>query len=116
MERLSVLEKKLALLIEAKKNDVQRIQELSLELDVQREENGKLREQVLTMQTSLQEEVTKLCEENTLFRSQIEKLEDALMARHQSIEVLNQEREMAKMALDDLIKTLDVIVEDEQPR
>ena len=40
----------------------------------------------------------------------IEKLEDSLLTRHQNIEELSTERELTKMAVDDLIKSIDTIV------
>jgi hypothetical protein len=111
MEQLSVLEKKLMMLIESKKRDAQRLCELSQELERQREENLKLREQMDCLQQAAQSEIAKIMEEGNLLRSQIEKLENTLLVRHQNSE---QERELTKMAVDDLIKSIDIVVEHEQ--
>lgn len=113
MEHFSVLEKKLMILIESKKSDMARMSELSAELKMMKEENLKLAEAVESAQNSSNDDLSKLLEENEQLRQQIEKLEDTLLVRHQSIEGLNQERELAKMAVDDLIKSIDILVEHE---
>ncbi len=110
MEQLGVLEKKLMLLIESKKQDVQRIADLASEVDQLKEEKVVLSDQF----AQEKEMVLHFQEENTSLRSQIEKLEDTLLVRHQNVEGLNQERELTKMAVDDLIKSIDVLFEAEQ--
>lgn len=114
MEQLSVLEKKLAALIESKKSDLGKIQELSFEVEQLKEENSKLREQLDAREKSADLELQQAREENGALRSHIEKLEDSLLVRHQNIEAMNQERELAKMAVEDLIKDIDSIVGNEQ--
>jgi chromosome segregation ATPase len=114
MEQLSVLEKKLSALIESKKHDLGKIQELSFEIEQLKEENAQLREQLDARQKSSEVELQQARDENVSLRSQIEKLEDSLLVRHQNIEAMNQERELAKMAVEDLIKDIDSIVGSEQ--
>lgn len=110
MEQLGVLEKKLVSLIESKKQDVQRIADLTAQVDQLKEEKALLNGQL----TQEKESGLRLYEENTSLRTQVEKLEDALLVRHQSVEGLNQERELTKMAVDDLIKSIDILIEAEQ--
>lgn len=114
MEQLGVLEKKLAALIESKKNDIARIQELSFEIEQLKEDNVRLHEQLEARVQTSESELQKVLEENTALRGQVEKLEDSLLVRHQNIEAMNQERELAKMAVEDLIKDIDSIVGNEQ--
>jgi chromosome segregation ATPase len=109
MEQFSILEKKLMALIEIKKQDTQRITDLTLELERSRDERRSLEER----STVLQQELVNAHEEITLLRAQTEKLEEGLLARHQNIEGLHQERELTKMAVDDLIKSIDVLIEAE---
>ena len=113
MEQFGVLEKKLMMLIESKKKDAVRMSELCIELEMSKEENLKMREQLASVKQSSGDEFTRLMEENEQLRKQVEKLEDTLLVRHQSIEGLNQERELTKMAVDDLIKSIDILVEHE---
>lgn len=114
MEQLSVLEKKLTALIESKKNDLGKIQELSFEIEQLKEENAKLRDQIIAHEASATAELQQVQEENATLRAHVEKLEDTLLVRHQNIEAMNQERELAKMAVEDLIKDIDLIVGNEQ--
>ena len=116
MEQLSILEKKIALLIENKKNDARRLQDLTLELEVFREENAQLLLLLEETRKTSGEELKEVLEQNTSLSAQVEKLEETLLVRHQNLEALNQERELAKMAVDDLIKDIDLIVKNEQPQ
>lgn len=114
MERLGILEKKLGLLIESKKHDAERIGELSMQLEEQKEEGLKLLLELELLKTSTQDDVTRVQEENLALKSQVEQLENTLLVRHQNMEGLNQERELTKMAVDDLIKSIDTLIEAEQ--
>jgi Asp-tRNA(Asn)/Glu-tRNA(Gln) amidotransferase C subunit len=107
MEQLSVLEKKLNVLLESKRN-------LALEAERCKEENARLREEAEQNEALLREEVVKLAAENAELYAKVEKLENTLLVRHQSIEGLNQERELTKMAMEDLIKSIDMLVGTEQ--
>lgn len=113
MEQLSVLEKKLMMLIESKKKDAARISELCMELEMKSQDHLKLSQEMESTRGSSQDEMVRLMEENEQLKKQVEKLEDTLLVRHQSIEGLNQEREFTKMAVDDLIKSIDILVEQE---
>lgn len=114
MERLGILEKKLGLLIESKKHDAERIGELSMQLEEQKEEGLKLLLELELLKTSTLDDVTRVQEENLALKSQVEQLENTLLVRHQNMEGLNQERELTKMAVDDLIKSIDTLIEAEQ--
>ncbi len=114
MEQFGILEKKLSLLIESKRSDMLRIAELDQELVLVKEECFKMQEQLEHAGDDLRGEVGLLKEENQQLRLQAEKLEEALLARHQSLEGLSQERELTKMAVDDLIKSIDVLIEPER--
>lgn len=113
MEHLSVLEKKIALLIESKKNDTQRLHEVTAELDSFREENANLLMQLDELRKTTEAEYTRLFEENVRLIAQAERLEDTLLTGRQNVEALSQERELTKMAVDDLIKDIDLIVNPE---
>lgn len=113
MEQLSVLEKKLALLIESKKNDIKLIKELNDHLNNLETENAKLKEQ-LEYLTEIQDELKVVNQKNKELNEQLEKLENNLLTRHDNLENLNQERELTKMAVEDLIKDIDTIVGNNQ--
>lgn len=86
MDALNVLEQKIAMLIESKKQDLSTIKDL-------------------------QSAVAQLQEENKQLKDQLEKVEHSLLTGHQNVEELHQERALTKMVLDDLIKSIDVLVE-----
>lgn len=86
MDALGVLEQKIATLIESKKTDLSCIRDLKLNVE-------------------------RLQEENKQLKDQLEKLENSLLVRHQSVEELHQEKVLTKMVLDDLIKSIDLLVE-----
>lgn len=86
MDALGVLEQKIAALIESNKTDLTCIKDLRLTVERLQEENKQLKEQ-------------------------LEKLENSLLVRHQSVEELHQEKVLTKMVLDDLIKSIDLLVE-----
>lgn len=88
MEALSLLERKIASLIESKKQDLEAI-------------------------TKLREENKQLCAENMQLKEQLEKVETSILMRHQNLEELNQEKALVKMVVDDLIKNIDQLVLEE---
>lgn len=61
----------------------------------------------------LQEDNNKLSEQISQLKSQIELMEHSMLNGHQNIEELNQEHELAKMMVGDLIKNIDILVERE---
>lgn len=113
MEHLSVLEKKIALLIESKKNDARRLQDVTSELETFREESVRLAAQLEELKKTSESERIKLLEENARLNARAEKLEDTILTGKQNVEALSQERELTKMAVDDLIKDIDSIVNPE---
>ncbi|HZW61887.1 MAG TPA: hypothetical protein VFF04_06715 [Candidatus Babeliales bacterium] len=82
MEALSVLEKKIAALVEL-------VQEL-------------------------REEKSKLVEQNAQLMARIEHAEDSLLTDNERLEKLNQERALTKTVVDDLIRSIDLLVENEK--
>jgi len=110
MEYLGILEKKIGQLLESAKQDAQQLSELKKESEQLKVENSELLQQLASDDGSVKEEVVTLRKENEDLRKQIEKLEDSLLARHESIEALSQEKELTRMAVDDLIKDIDSIV------
>ena len=88
MEALTILEQKVAALIESKRSDVERMHLLLEELSQVKNENLQLRESLDT-------------------------LENTLLSRHESFEELTQERMITKTVVDDLIKSIDMLIEAE---
>ena len=82
MEALNVLEQKIASLIESKKQDLELIKQLKSDLACAHQENMKLKEQS-------------------------EKLEDSLLTRQ---EESTEKLEELNMVVDDLIKSIDLLV------
>ncbi len=89
MEALSLLERKIAALIESKKQDLEII-------------------------AQLKQENSCLLEENVQLKEQLEKVETSMLMRHQNIEELNQEKALVKLVVDDLIQNIDQLVGQEQ--
>ncbi len=110
MEYLGVLEKKIGLLLENAKQNAFKLSELTQECEQLKEENSELLKQFVSDDGSVKEEAAGLRKENEGLRKQIEKLEDSLLARGESLEALSQEKELTRMAVDDLIKDIDSIV------
>lgn len=90
MEVLHILEEKIARLIESKKKDVELI-------------------------GALKKEVSVLQQDNEILKNNVEKLEHSLLAYDTNATALNQERELAKMAVDDLIGSIDALIGEESP-
>lgn len=90
MEVLHILEEKIARLIESKKKDVELI-------------------------GALKKEVSVLQQENETLKNSVEKLEQSLLAYDTNATALNQERELAKIAVDDLIGSIDALIGEESP-
>ena len=89
MEGLQILEQKIAALIESKRQDLSVISDLKAENERLSVENMKLKEQT-------------------------EKIEHSMLSSHQGFESLHQERELTKMVVDDLIKSIDILVDQHQ--
>lgn len=63
---------------------------------------------------SLKADKIALEEENCLLRSKLENLENTMLVQEKREKDWNQEIELTKMAVDDLIKSIDILVEQEQ--
>ncbi len=88
MEVLRILEEKIAQLIQSKKLDLEIIEQLKNER--------------LTLQ-----------EGNKRLSSEILRLEEALLTHTRNSKELDEEREMTKMTVDELIQNIDVLLEKE---
>ncbi|HBL98706.1 TPA: hypothetical protein DDZ86_03630 [Candidatus Dependentiae bacterium] len=88
MEILRVLEEKIAQLIQSKKLDLEIIEQLKREQLSLREENKKL-------------------------SGEVTRLEEALLAQAKTREEFDEEREITKMTVDELIQNIDVLLEKE---
>jgi len=90
---LSLLEEKVIRLVDMVKHFKQSNQSLQ-------EENKTLREEYQLFQ-----------EENQMLKNQLMRAENSLVTEAKDIEELSQEKMMTKMILDDLIKSIDSLVE-----
>ena len=88
MEVLHVLEEKVAQLVQVKKQDNERIEQLKRE------------------KLALQEEIKRLVGE-------VQRMESTLLASTKSSKDLDDEREMTRMAVDDLIQNIDALLNKE---
>jgi len=61
----------------------------------------------------LKAEKAVLVEESVELRDRLEKLESSLLLREQNVEEHSQEMVLTKMVVDDLIKSIDLLVEQE---
>jgi hypothetical protein len=55
-----------------------------------------------------------LIEENKSLAARLESLENSLMKESKTMEELNQERQLTRMAVDELIQSIDRLVEEQQ--
>ena len=62
----------------------------------------------------LKMEKARLAEENLQLQAKLEMLEDSLLTDNESIDKLNQERALTKTVVDDLIRSIDLLVEEKQ--
>ncbi len=62
----------------------------------------------------LKKEKAKLVEENFQLLTKLEILENSLLTDSERIEKLNQERALTKTVVDDLIRSIDLLVEEKQ--
>jgi len=88
MEVLRILEEKIAKLVQSKKQDLEFIAQLKQERVV-------------------------LLEENNRLSGEVARLEDTVLKSTKNSKELDEEREMAKMAVDELIHNIDSLLEKE---
>ena len=88
MEALSILEQKITALLDSKRQDLEQIKLLRSDME-------------------------KVCQENLQLRDSLEKIETTLLSRHENFEELAVERSRAKTMVDDLIKSIDLLIEAE---
>jgi len=96
MEALGLLENKI-------KNLVELIGKL-------KDENAKLK----IRESRLADENNRLLQENDGLKKQLESFEGAVVQNTKNLDELNQEKALTKMVVDDLIKSIDSLVEENQ--
>lgn len=68
---------------------------------------------LVKLTSELKTENSKLIEENLRLKENVETLEHSLLKNHQNLEELQQEKAMTKMVVDDLLKNIDSLVNNE---
>lgn len=102
MDVLTALEQKIGSLLELVKHLTERTKKLELE-----------NEKLLAEQLNLTNLNAQLTQESTELRAQLEKIEFSALKGNSQIEELNQEKALTKLVLDDLIQSIDSLVERE---
>ena len=97
---LSLLEEKVVRLVDL-------VQELKQAKVTLQKENLILQEEIQFMQKEVQE----LQEENQMLKHQLMRAENSLVSETKDLEELSQEKMMTKMIVDDLIRSIDSLVE-----
>lgn len=69
---------------------------------------------LVDMIKSLKQANQSLSEENQMLKHQLMKTESSLVAETKDLEELSQEKTMAKMLIDDLIKSIDSLVDQKE--
>ncbi len=93
------------------------VQEKSTELNKQGLNLGVLEDKVIRLVEAVQHfkaESLRLAEENARLRQSLDTLERSLMVESKDLEKLSEEKAMAKVAVDDLIKSIDFLISDAQ--
>jgi chromosome segregation ATPase len=103
METLSVLEKKIASLVTLIKDLKTQNNQLQVEKDT------------LSLECDvLKEQHTKLAQANAHLIEQLDAIESSLLQGTKDVEDLSLEKSLTKAVVDDLIKSIDALVENEQ--
>lgn len=69
---------------------------------------------LIEMIKELKAEKAQLIEENIELKQKLESFESSLLSREKHVEERNQEIVLTKMVVDDLIKSIDLLVEEQQ--
>ena len=102
MEALSVLEDKIRSLVTFVKELKTHNEALQLDKRKLEEENEELKA-----------ENAKFAEENAQLIAQLKGIEESILKENKQVKELNQERSITKAVVDDLIKSIDILVEHE---
>jgi len=102
MESLMVLEKKLYQLVALVEDFSQKNKNYIIE-------NESLKQEL----EELKFENAKFAEDNAQLAAQLKSIEDSLQKENTESHVLQQERSLAKIVVDDLIKSIDALIEQE---
>lgn len=100
METLYVLEEKIRLLVEAIRSLKKENEIFKLENSIVKEENG-----------DLKTENARLAENNAQLSTQLRNIEDSMLKESGYVLELKEEQGVTKSILDDLIKSIDLMVE-----
>lgn len=103
MDSFAILEEKIKILVSRIKALQAETNELKLE-----------REELLAKTNDLILENAKLVEENTEASRKLKEIECSQTKGNKELESLSEERELTKVAVDDLIKSIDVLVKNER--
>jgi regulator of replication initiation timing len=93
------------------------VQEKNTELNKQGLNLGVLEDKVIRLVEAVQHfkaESIRLAEENARLRQSLDTLERSLMVESKDLEKLSEEKAMAKVAVEDLIKSIDFLISDSQ--
>ena len=93
------------------------VQEKNTELNKQGLNLGVLEDKVIRLVEAVQHfkaENVRLSEENAQLRQSLDTLERSLMVESKDLEKLSEEKAMAKVAVEDLIKSIDFLISDSQ--
>jgi len=102
MEALSVLEDKIGLLVTL-------VKELKTQNEALQVSKQKLEEE----NEALKAENAKFAEDNAQLAAQLKSIQESVLKENKQADELNQERSMTKAVVDDLIKSIDTLVEHE---
>ena len=102
MEALGVLEGKIRSLVVL-------IEELKTQNEVLQVDKGKLKVENEELKT----ENAKLSEDNAQLETQLKGIEESILKENEQVKELSQERLITKAVVDDLIKSIDTLVEHE---
>ena len=69
---------------------------------------------LIDMIKELKSEKALLIEENLMLREKLDNFESSLLTREKNVEERDQEIVLTKMVVDDLIKSIDLLVEEQQ--
>ncbi|QQR54218.1 hypothetical protein IPH25_00115 [bacterium] len=103
-------------MLEALEDRVNQLVNLSIELGKQKKNLEKVTGELKAEIESLKSENVQLAEDNAFFSSKLKALEAALESDSKELSSLTEEKSLAKLVVDDLIKSIDALMESEDLR
>lgn len=110
MDMLKVLEEKVVSLVAMIKD----LKAKNVSLEAKASEHLERADDLVAKNKDLKSENAKLAEENAQLVAKLDGLKGSVYKGTQEIETLNEEKALAKVAVDDLIKSIDDLVEIEK--